>query len=263
MRNFKNKFIKFLLSYGLIWGRDIGLHYGRLKEFKSDFSRFKSKYDAENNSRFLLEWKDRYPCLYDKSESTPYDRHYIYHPAWAARVLAKVKPKKHLDFSSTLTFSSVVSAFFPVEFYDFRPANLNLSNLESKAADLLKLPFLDGEVESASCMHVIEHIGLGRYGDAIDPNGDLTAISELRRIMALGGSLLIVVPVGVPRIQFNAHRIYSRQQVEDLFPDFYLEEFMLITDDENSVHTIENASESIVLEQKYGCGCFWFKKIKC
>jgi hypothetical protein len=58
-------------------------------------------------------------------------------------------------------------------------------------------------------MHVIEHIGLGRYGEALDPDGDLKAIRELVRVLAAGGNLLVVVPVGRPRIQFNAHRIYD------------------------------------------------------
>ncbi len=46
-----------------------------------------------------------------------------------------------------------------------------------------------------SCMHTIEHIGLGRYGDPLDAVGDQTALSELQRVVAPGGSLLIVVPV--------------------------------------------------------------------
>ena len=56
----------------------------------------------------------------------------------------------------------MVSAFIPVEFYDYRPAELSLSGLEFKHADLTHLPFADNSVESLSCMHVIEHIGLGR-----------------------------------------------------------------------------------------------------
>jgi len=47
-------------------------------------------------------------------------------------------------------------------------------------------------------MNVVEHVGLGRYGEPLDPEGDIKAMRELRRVLAPGGSLLFVVPVGRP-----------------------------------------------------------------
>jgi ubiquinone/menaquinone biosynthesis C-methylase UbiE len=129
----------------------------------------------------------------------------------------------HIDISSALYFCAIVSAFVPIKFYDYRPANLQLSNLSTDSADLTCLPFNDASIESISCMHVVEHIGLGRYGDLLDPNGDLKAISELKRVLSTNGNLLFVVPVGgTPRIMFNAHRIYSYGQVISYFQDFEL-----------------------------------------
>ena len=40
-------------------------------------------------------------------------------------------------------------------------------------------------------MHVVEHIGLGRYGDQVDPDGDLMAMKELERVTAKLGKLLL------------------------------------------------------------------------
>ena len=110
-------------------------------------------------------------------------------------------------------------------------------------------------------MHVIEHIGLGRYGDPLDPNGDLKAIAQLIRVLSIGGSLLFVVPIGKPKIMFNAHRIYSYKQVLEYFSDLKLEEFALIPDNQKDVGLLYNPSEEIVDSQNYGCGCFWFKKM--
>ena len=121
----------------------------------------------------------------------------------------EIHPAKHTDISSSLYFSGIVSAFVPVDFYDYRPADLHLSDLTSAHADLTKLFFANASIDSLSCMHTVEHIGLGRYGDRIDPSGDLKAINELTRVVAAGGSFLFVVPVGKPKIEFNAHRIYS------------------------------------------------------
>ena len=207
-----------------------------------------------------MSWEKRYPCLCDNTGSTGFDRHYIYHPAWAARILALNKPESHVDISSTLHFCSIVSAFIPTKFYDYRPANLELGNLSSEAADLLALPFADAALPSLSCMHVVEHIGLGRYGDNLDPDGDLKAISELKRVLAVEGSLLFVVPVGQPVIMFNAHRIYSYDQILSYFTGFELKEFALIPDNPEEGGLIRNASKESAAKQTYACGCFWFVK---
>lgn len=210
--------------------------------------------------RFPLRKRDFFLCLFDKTSTTPFDPHYTYHPAWAARVVARINPKKHIDVASTLKFSTIVSAFVPVDFYDYRPAELKLSGLESKHGDLTNLPFADNSVESLSCMHTIEHVGLGRYGDPIDYDGDIKAINELKRVLASGGSLIFVTPIGKPRIQYNAHRIYSYEQIIDYFKDLKLVEFSIIPDDYKTHGLIENADPSIVKEQSYACGCFVFTK---
>ncbi len=209
--------------------------------------------------RFKLECDDLYPCLEDDTGQTLFDGHYIYHTAWAARVLAKTKPIVHVDISSSLYFSAIVSGFVPVKFFDYRPADLRLSNLTSQHADLLSLPFEDNSISSLSCMHVIEHIGLGRYGDPVCYNGDLKALSEIKRVVARGGSILLVVPVGSPRICYNAHRIYAFQQVLELFTDCTLKEYAIVPDNQ-SLGLLIDLPISIVNEQKYACGCFWFQK---
>ena len=211
-------------------------------------------------SRFPLRWNDFSPCVGEKTGSTYFDRHYVYHPAWAARVLARTKPESHTDISSVLQFSAILSAFLPVKFYDYRVAHLNLSNLSSSKADLVQLPFPDDSVMSLSSMHTVEHVGLGRYGDPIDPDGDLKAMSELKRVLAPGGSLLFVVPIGEPRIAFNAHRVYGYRQIREYFADLTMKEFALIPQHEEDGDLIYNASEEQVDKEVYGCGCFWFVK---
>lgn len=225
--------------------------------FLREFRAFK-KMMSGSEARFSLEWQDRHVCMNDRTATTAFDRHYIYHPAWAARVLARTRPACHVDFSSSLHFCSMLSAFVPVKFYDYRPAELDLSNLSSEAADLLALPFDDQSIDSLSCMHVVEHVGLGRYGDPLDPDGDLKAIAELKRVLAPGGSLLFVVPVGKPKIMFNAHRIYSYEQVMRYFAGLHLQEFALIPDDPADGGLVYNAAPEMADAQSYGCGCFWF-----
>lgn len=214
-----------------------------------------------NDTRFSVKFKDRYPCLNDSTSNTSFDEHYLYHTAWAARILALTSPKEHIDIGSCLRFVSITSAFIPFRFYDFRPADLKLSNLHSEYADISSLPFPDNSIESISCLHVLEHIGLGRYGDTIDSSGDIKGAKEIERVMAKTGQLLFVVPIsGRPRIEFNAHRVYSLEMVKQLFSGLKLKEFSLIPDNAGSIGMIINAEPVQACEQNYGCGCFHFIK---
>jgi hypothetical protein len=219
-----------------------------------DYLKFKKK---DLKPRFNYKLLDFYPCIKDKTIKTNFDHHYIYHTSWAARKVKEINSPKHTDISSSLYFSGIVSAFKPVDFYDYRPADLKLSDLNSGEIDLTKLSFADNSISSLSCMHTVEHIGLGRYGDEFDPDGDLKAISELERVLAKDGSLLFVVPIGKPKIEFNAHRIYSCEQIIKYFKKLTLREFSFITD---TGAFIEKTDYKLVQDQDYACGCFWFIK---
>jgi SAM-dependent methyltransferase len=217
--------------------------------------------EKETKKRFDLDERDFFPCLNDNTKETGFDRHYVYHPAWAARIIKKNNPKKHIDISSTLHFCSILSTFIPVDFYDYRPADLYLTGLKSLHGDLMNLPFESNSVESISCMHTIEHVGLGRYGDPMDYDGDIKAINELKRVLAPNGSLFFVVPMGRKnQICFNAHRIYTKELVLNLFSDLELNEFALIPEDGKDGGLIIDPTPQLLATQSYGCGCFWFTK---
>ena len=229
--------------------------------FKDYFLFLKAINKSGLEKRFSLKVSNFYPQVKDRTIETGFDRHYVYHTSWAARVVSEIKPIKHVDISSSLFFSGIVSAFIPVDFYDYRPAKLDLSNLNSKEGNLVALPFTDNSITSLSCMHTIEHIGLGRYGDPIDPDADKKAAQELIRVTAKGGDLLIVVPIGEnPIIEFNAHRIYTYNQVIEMFGGLKLKEFSFIPEHESKGGLTRNASQNLISGEKYACGCFWFIK---
>lgn len=232
----------------------------RFPAFIKEMIKFYKLYMQADNKRFAFNFMDLYPCIHDKTVNTGFDRHYVFHTAWAARKVKEINPDIHYDISSSLYFNAIVSTFIPIKFYDYRPAIMNLSNLDSQHADLYRLPFKDESINSLSCMHVIEHIGLGRYGDPMDYDGDLKAIAELKRVLVKNGNLLFVVPIGKNKIMYNAHRIYSYAQILEYFSDFELKEFSLILDDYTGGCIIENANEKLSNQQEYGCGMFWFRK---
>ena len=210
-----------------------------------------------NDGRLPCRWRDRYIIAGEATATTAFDGTYVFHIAWASRIISVLRPEKHIDISSSLYFVTTLSAFVPVDFYDYRPVELNLSGLTSFFGDVTGLSFADNSIKSLSCLHVIEHIGLGRYGDPLDPQGDIKAAQELIRVLSPDGCLLIAVPVGRQRLQFNAHRIYNVEQVIKMFSPLELNSFALI--DDHNQFTLD-ADFEIANIQKYGCGCFCFRK---
>jgi len=200
---------------------------------------------------------DMQPCLGDWSTHTPFEAHYFYQGAWLARRISAAKIERHVDIGSSVLTISVLSAYVATTFVDFRPLKVSLPGLTSIAGNILNLPFSDDSVASLSCLHVIEHIGLGRYGDPIDPQGSVKAALELQRIVSTGGKLFLSVPIGRERVCFNAHRVHAAATVLQLFSQMKLLEFSFV-DDAGQYHDTAEIGDSINLD--YGCGLFLFEK---
>lgn len=112
----------------------------------------------------------------------------------------------------------ILSQLIPVTMIDIRPIELTLDGLSFEKGSILNLPFVTNSIQSLSSLCVVEHIGLGRYGDEIDPNGSEKAISELKRVLQPGGNLFLSIPVDAKcRVYFNAHRAFTREYLMQLF----------------------------------------------
>jgi SAM-dependent methyltransferase len=104
---------------------------------------------------------------------------------------------------------------------DIRPIELELPNLFFKKGSILELPFENNSIETLSSLCVVEHIGLGRYGDPLDSFGSEKAIKELKRVLKVSGIILFSVPVDSEnKIYFNAHRAFTRKYILELFDGF-------------------------------------------
>ncbi len=202
-----------------------------------------------------------FPCLEDDTRQTGFDSHYVYHVAWAIRKLLSATPRHHVDVGSSLNFCATACAIVPITFIDIRPAPLFLNNLTVQSRDLTNdALWKNEEFDSLSCMHVVEHIGLARYGDTLDVNADLKAINNLIRSLKPNGQLLFVVPVGKPEIYFNAHRVYSSKWIMDHFSvSCRLSEFYFIPS-QSELQPVLNCGTAYADQFTYGCGCFHFIK---
>ncbi len=202
-----------------------------------------------------LRWRDTFPQLGDRIATSPFDHHYFYQDVWAARQVAAARPAQHVDVGSRVDYVGFLTAICDVVFVDIRPLEVELDRLTSVAGSVLAMPFADQSLTSVSCLHVAEHIGLGRYGDPLDPHGTRGAAAELQRVLARGGALLFSLPVGVPRVCFNAHRIHDPLSVIAMFDELELDGFSAV-DDAGRPHV--DCRPDDFVDSRYACGMFRF-----
>ncbi len=205
-----------------------------------------------------IRFKDTYPQLFDNIPTFSPANHYFYQDIWAFTKIYLSRTTLHVDVGSNAIFVGFLTAITNVEFVDIRPLDvLYLKNFKNKKGDILDMPYETSSLRSISCLHVAEHIGLGRYGDPLDPLGTKKAASELSRCLAKGGNLYFSLPVGKPKLCFNAHRIHSPKQILGYFSSLKLLEFSVYDDEKNF---IENTDIEPFENAKFACGMFLFTK---
>jgi SAM-dependent methyltransferase len=197
---------------------------------------------------------------------TSYDRfgaagslrgHYFLQDLWAAREVIARAPGLHVDVGSRIDgFVAHILPSVSVAYVDVRALEMEVEGLLGVQGSIVELPFADRSVHSLSCLHVLEHIGLGRYGDPVDPNGHERAAAELARTVAPGGTLLVGTPVGRERLCFDAHRVFDPDTVTAMFGDLELASFWLIPDSGDRV--IADATPEQGRSCEFGCGLYRF-----
>ncbi len=190
-----------------------------IKQFSWFFNQLKSLKKLGENPQFKN--VEYYPCLFDNLSYTPLEPTYFFQDSWAAKHIFDLKPNHHYDIGSSAKTIGILSQFVPITMVDIRPIELELPNLFFQKGSILELPFEDNSIETLSSLCVVEHIGLGRYGDPLDPFGSEKAIKELGRVLKTDGVILFSVPIdNENKIYFNAHRAFTRDYILELFSGF-------------------------------------------
>lgn len=209
-----------------------------------------------------------FPCLHDRTApSGEAMGHYFHQDLQVARRIYEKAPKTHVDVGSRLDgFVAHLAVFRAVVYIDLRSPPEVVPGIEFRMGDLLDARTLPSGCESVSCLHVIEHVGLGRYGDSIDPEGWARAVTNLASMLASGGCLYLSVPIGKQRVEFNAHRVFAPNTVVTAARQngLWLTQFAWI-DDSGAFHNMDASIDVerilVDLEQlEYGCGLFEFVK---
>lgn len=183
-------------------------------------------------------WGKELPILTEWDESSGSLGTYFYQDQLVARWIHEDSPTRHVDVGSRLDgFVGSLSVFREVEVLDIRPQHETISNVKFHQLDLM-LPLPEKWIDSTpslSCLHTIEHFGLGRYGDAIDPEGHLKGLAQLKKMVMPSGLLYLSTPIGPQRIEFNAHRIFAPETVLSWFDDGWEIVKCAVLDDDNQM----------------------------
>jgi hypothetical protein len=190
--------------------------------------------------------------------------HYFHQDLLVASLISIRKPMKHVDIGSRIDgFVAHVASFRPITVFDIRPLQqVPHENINFIQCDIETIPE-SFETDSLSCLHAIEHFGLGRYGDKVDPNGHLKAFKKLSKIVQSGGFLYISFPIGIDnQVCFNAHRIFHPLEIFNWISkeaDFEMDRFDFV-DDYGRLHRNVNLVSTPPVV-KHGCGIYSLRKI--
>jgi SAM-dependent methyltransferase len=208
-----------------------------------------------------------HPCFEDRSqESGTASGHYFHQDLLVAYKIFINNPVKHVDIGSRMDgFISHVASFREIEFMDIRKLSKPIDNIYFIQADLMdeNLKIAD-YCDSLSCLHALEHFGLGRYGDKINYEGYLLGWNNLYKILKKGGKLYFSVPIGTQRIEFNAHRVFSMDYLLKMIEGRYkIDSFSYVNDAGDLVKNAELNDDLVKTNFSchYGCGIFELTKL--
>ena len=228
-----------------------------LPRYARDYLRFRSGYSGR--LEFL-------PCLHDWYEQGGATKlEYFWQDLLVARKIFEARPERHVDVGSRVDgFVAHVASFREIEVFDVRPISTEIPGVIFKRADFMQpATGMNDYCDSLSCLHALEHFGLGRYGDPINPKGFERGFANMATLLKQGGVFYLSVPVGTSRVEFNGQRVLEPQAIIRLALDNSLDlrELTLIRQG-GAVETLvlDAARLSDLARQRYALGLFTFIK---
>ena len=220
---------------------------------------FKFKYLSKDSKIDYI-----FPILGEHNQkSSTVTRHYFNQDLLVASYVFKNNPKKHVDVGSRVDgFVAHIATFRKIEVFDIRQNNFQFKNIVFKKKDISKISkSLINYCDSLSCLHTIEHFGLGRYGDPLDPNGHKKGFQNLVKILKVGGTLYVSFPITEKNtVYFNSERSFNPKEVLKWSKELKLIKFDVIDDNENLFLNLNLNKYN--KKNRYACGIYTFKKVK-
>lgn len=208
-----------------------------------------------------------YPCYNDHNDNAGTAAgHYFHQDLIVARDIFKKAPIRHIDVGSSVNgFVSHVASFREIDVIDIRPLGSQINGINFVQKDVME-PAGDFTncTDSLSCLHALEHFGLGRYGDPVNFDGWMIGLSNLIDMVKPGGTFYLSVPTGMDsRIEFNAHRVFSLPFLRTLLSEiFEIERVAFVLDNGSLIENVdlEKSEFTNSFNATYGCSIWFLKK---
>lgn len=204
------------------------------------------------------------PQLHDRRQAAGSLGEYFWQDLTVAQMIREANPPNHVDVGSSIQgFIGHLASFREVEVIDIRALPFAIPNVRFRQLDMMAdPPALTEYADSLSCLHTIEHFGLGRYGDNYDLKGPQRGICNLAAMLRPGGVLYLSTPVGQERIEFNANWVFDPRRIVSLCEASGLKLERLLTIRQNEVRVSSNivADPSAIADENYALGIFVLRK---
>lgn len=232
---------------------------------ENSFFRNDAKRYGELNTRNNFEIQKNYiwPVIQEKYTTAGSLGNYFWQDLWAAKMIIKSGIKEHFDIGSRLDgfIAHLLAAGIDVTMIDVRQFPAEVEKLHTIVDDATSLHQISDEsIESMSALCSLEHFGLGRYGDPVDPEACFKCFYNIQRKLKKGGKLYLSVPVGRERVEFNAHRVFYADTVIKSFPLLGLEQFSCAAEEKIEYDVDIHKYDDDVHNGEYRYGLFLFVK---
>lgn len=210
---------------------------------------------------FAVKEEYLYPIIKDKYAKNGGMNEYFWQDLWAAQYIIAEGIQEHYDIGSSVNgfIAHLLAADIKVNMIDVRPFSGVAKNLCTIIDDATMMNYFeDNSISSLSALSSLEHFGLGRYGDPVDPEACFKCFKQIQKKMKKGGKLYVSVPVATDRVQFNAHRIFYAETIIKNFDQLNLLEYSVIKDRKIYYNVDLHAYDN--LEYNYVVGLFRFQK---
>ena len=232
---------------------------------KTFYMQDKERYTVLNKrDSFKIDEEDIWPITTDKFAAAGTVDSYFWQDLWAARLIHANHPQEHFDIGSRLDgfIAHVLSYGIPVNMIDVRPFPAEIQGLNTVVDDATDMrQFEDNSIESLSALCSLEHFGLGRYGDPVDPEACFKCFSAIQKKLKSGGKLYISVPIGKERLLFNAHRIFYARTIIESFNECRLLEYSCTADGEIEKDVSLEKYDNDISHRGDRFGLFYFEKL--
>lgn len=163
------------------------------------------------------------------ADPTEFFDHYDAFAYWAARKInARGSSQRILDIGSVKMMNAILSAHHDVTSLVLADCHDEISTVRYVRHDASDpMPFPDAAFDVFTSMASLQLVGLGRYGDRLNPNCLPDLVKELGRVMRRDSVLLVSMCLGKNLLNFNNSWFFDIETIKRIFAGWELVDVLI------------------------------------